>query len=298
MNVVFIIFNRPEQTSCVFTRIREARPQRLLIVSDGPRGDQSGEAEVVQAVRHIAEQVDWPCEVLTNYATENMGCRRRVASGLTWAFRHVEDAIILEDDCLPNPSFFTFCQELLEYYSNNGQVTHISGDNFQKGRKRGAGDYYFSKYAHIWGWATWRRAWRLYDGDMSLWPSRGLETIARWCAESSERRYWEGIFNMVANGEIDTWDYPWLFSCWVHNSLMIVPQVNLVSNIGFDHAGTHTRSSENKKFRLPLEKMSFPLKHPHEMKSNHVADEYTCRTMFVPKETVREKILRRLASLR
>jgi hypothetical protein len=168
--VAFLVFNCPDTTIRVFEEIRCARPPKLLVVADGPRADRPGEADKCQAVRAVIETVDWPCEVLKNYSDVNLGCKIRVSSGLDWVFEQVEEAIILEGDCLPHPTFFRFCEELLETYRDDERIGMISGDNFQFGRKRGDASYYFSRYNHIWGWASWRRAWQHYDRNMAIWP--------------------------------------------------------------------------------------------------------------------------------
>jgi hypothetical protein len=220
--VVFLVFNRPDMTRRVFERIRQARPPKLLIVCDGPRRNEKADIELVIAVREVIEYgVDWPCDVYQNYAVHNMGCRQRVASGLNWAFEHVEEAIILEDDCLPDHSFFPFCDTLLERYRDDERVMHINGTNFISST-RTSSSYFYSKYVWVWGWATWRRAWDNYDYAMS-----GLDhSISK-----NARNDWE---------KAATWDFSWIFSCWVRSGFSIVPSANLVENLGFGPLATHT----------------------------------------------------------
>lgn len=169
--VAFMIFNRPEKTARVFAEIRKARPTQLFIVADGPRTEQ--EKEKTDATRAVTEHIDWECEVKRNYSDVNVGCKMRVSSGISWIFENVENAIILEDDCVPEQSFFPYCQELLERYKDDTRIMHISGDNFEWGRTgnfESDASYYFSRIPHVWGWATWRRAWNLYDINMTSWP--------------------------------------------------------------------------------------------------------------------------------
>jgi hypothetical protein len=168
--VAFIIFNRPQTTEAVFAEIARARPRQLLVIADGARTDHPDDSEKCSAARAVINRVNWDCDVSTNYAETNLGCKQRVSSGLDWVFGLVEKAIILEDDCLPEPTFFHFCQELLERYCDDWRVMHISGDNFQLGHRRSSDSYYFSRYSHVWGWATWQRAWKFYDVEMKLWP--------------------------------------------------------------------------------------------------------------------------------
>nr|MBA3765731.1 glycosyltransferase family 2 protein [Acidobacteriota bacterium] len=169
--VALIIFNRADTTARVLAEIAKARPSKLLVIADGPRADHPDDAEKCLAARAAIDRVNWDCEVLTNYSEVNLGCGARPSSGLDWVFENVAEAIILEDDCLPHPTFFPFCAELLERHRDDERVMMISGDNFQFGRKRTQYSYYFSRYTHTWGWATWRRAWRYFDREIKLWPA-------------------------------------------------------------------------------------------------------------------------------
>jgi hypothetical protein len=242
--VALFIFNRPHLTSRLFERVRAARPGRLIVVADGARTSRPGEAELCEATRKIVTSPDWTCELLTNFSPENLGCKRRMSSGLDWVFQHCEEAIILEDDCIPCPSFFAFCSAMLERYRDDSRIMHISGDNFQGGRRRGDGSYFFSRYTHSWGWATWRRAWRHYDVDIPSWPSdRKRHWLESFLENPAEVQYWESIFDRLCRGEIDTWDYQWLFACWQHGGLSILPNVNLITNIGVGPDATHFKDT-------------------------------------------------------
>jgi hypothetical protein len=168
--VAYIVFNRPAHTAKTFAVLREQRPQQLFIIADGPRPGHPTDAERCAQVRKVVENVDWPCDVRREYASTNLGLQRRVSSGLDWVFSQVDRAIVLEDDCVAHSDFFTFCDTLLERYAEDERVAVVTGNNFQNGRQRGEGSYYFSKYNHCWGWATWRRAWRHYRDDLPFWP--------------------------------------------------------------------------------------------------------------------------------
>lgn len=278
--VAFIIFNRPDTTARVFAEIARAQPPQLLVIADGARSDRAGEAELCAATRAIIDRVDWDCEVQTLYADRNLGCRRRVSSGLDWVFDTVEAAIILEDDCLPDPSFFRFCEDLLERYRDDERIAQISGDNFQFGRRRTTGSYYFSRFNHIWGWATWRRAWKNYDVSLAAWPEvRDGGWLQDILGDSGQASYWSRLFQRVADGQIDTWDYQWVFACWISNALTILPNVNLVSNIGFGPAATHT-TRDSQFANMPTETMQFPLRHPAFVIRDTQADQATINRMF------------------
>lgn len=278
--VTLFIFNRPETTRLVFAAVRAARPRRLLVVADGPRPGREGEEERCRETRSIIDRVDWDCLVDINYADRNLGCMRRVASGLDWVFGLVEEAIVLEDDCLPHPSFFPFCRELLERFRDEPRVAQISGANFQFGRRKSSESYYYSRYNHIWGWASWRRAWRLNDNEMTGWPDfRDGGELDRILSGKKEVAYWTDVLNRVYTGEIDSWDCRWTLSCWRNGLSTVLPAVNLISNIGFGPGATHT-PVPNRYASMATEKMEFPLVHPCVLETDRVADAYTAKTMF------------------
>lgn len=290
--IVFIIFNRPDTTERVFAEIAEVRPRWLLVIADGPRADHYNDVEKCAAARAIIDGVDWDCEVLKNYSGVNLGCKRRVSSGIDWVFKTVEEAIILEDDCLPHPTFFRFCDEMLEHYREDTRIAMISGDNFQFGKKRTDYSYYFSRYSHIWGWATWKRSWENYDVDMKLWPKKRdggwLQDIF---GDNKTVRYWRKLFESVYRGEIDTWDYQWTFSCWIHNTLTILPNINLVSNIGFGSEGTHT-TIKNECAEMETEPMAFPISHPEYILLDLLADTFTEKHMFLGKPLLKRGLIK------
>ena len=279
--VALLIFNRPDTTARVFEAIRQAKPPKLLVVADGPRADKPDDIEKCKAARAIVEGVDWDCEVLKNYSDLNLGCGKRPATGITWVFEQVEEAIIFEDDCVPHPTFFQFCEELLEYYRNDERIMVISGNNFQFGRSCTDYSYYFSRYNHIWGWASWRRAWKYFDYDLKLWPKIRKED---WITSILENRkvvkYWTKNFQRTYEGDPTVWDYRWTFACWIQNGLTILPNVNLVSNIGFGEDATHTIASKSRVANLPVKEMNFPLKHPPFLLRHVEADDFTDRNLF------------------
>jgi hypothetical protein len=278
--VLFAVFNRPNVTASVFDAIRKVRPRRFYVAADGPRLDIPGEAEKCDIVRGIATAVDWPCEVKTLFRDDNLGCKRAMSSAITWFFEQEESGIILEDDCLPHIDFFEFCRNLLDYYANDDRVFVITGNNFQNGQHRGESSYYFSKYNHCWGWASWRRAWRCYQGDTPFWPE--WKQSNEWlniCPEGVERRYWERIFNQVYVGSIKSWAYPWTACVWRHGGLTVTPNVNLVSNVGFGGDSTHTAAVNS-----PLAAMATgalgELRHPATVVHDDAADRYVFDHVF------------------
>ncbi len=271
--VAFIIFNRSERTAEVFGAIRAARPAQLFVIADGPRPDVESDATKCAATRAIIERVDWPCQIFRRYADKNIGLRRNVSEGLDWVFNQTERAIILEDDCLPDPSFFPFCEELLERYAEDRHVAAISGTNLDPARNVPPGDdsYYFSRFCHIWGWATWRRAWQLCDHEMKDWPAlRRTNWLMDKCGTCTAANFWRGL---------GTWDVPWLFACWRQDLVSIVPRNNLVSNIGFGVDAVHTKS-QTRAAQLPTTAVQFPLHHPEKKVVNAAADCHIQKNFF------------------
>ena len=219
--------------------------------ADGPRTNKSGETERSEEVRKIATAVDWPCEVKTLFRGNNLGCKHAVSSGIDWFFENEKQGIILEDDCLPHQDFFNFCEALLNKYADEESVWVVTGDNFQDGQKRGDASYYFSRYNHVWGWATWRRAWEKRDMSLSFWPAwKKSAQWNEWFSDKIERKYWEKIFDKMHRNEIDTWDYPWTATAWFNKGLTVTPNVNLISNIGFGPDATHTVSNSSRNSRM------------------------------------------------
>lgn len=279
--VLFLVFNRPDVTKKVFDTIRAARPSRLYVSADGARTGKDGEPERCEEVRKIVTEVDWPCEVKTLFRDENYGCKRAVSEGISWFFENEEEGIVLEDDCVADPSFFVFCEELLERYRHDKRISLISGINFQFGRRRNDDSYYFSKYTHIWGWATWRDRWvNSYDVTISKWPRiRDEGWLDDMVGDKQEVIFWKKIFERVYKGEIDTWDYQWVLANWIEGRMSIIPSVNLVSNIGFNGDATHTKA-ESEFSDMECVSIQFPLKHPELMIKNRMADEFSERTCF------------------
>jgi hypothetical protein len=259
--VAFLIFNRPDATEQVFAAIRRARPPMLLVVADGPRPDRSGEAAQCAATRAVIEQVDWPCKVLKNYSDVNLGCKQRIASGLDWVFREVEEAIILEDDCLPHPSFFPFCELMLDRYRNDERVMMVGGTNYLLDELKIWESYFFSRYFPIWGWASWRRAWNRYDITMKEWPRLKAEAaLDSFYSQLFMKKHVADMFDGAYCGRLNTWDIQWFYSCLFNNALCVIPRVNMISNIGL--VGTHTSGDTLNNsfpiFDLPTGKMNHP----------------------------------------
>lgn len=289
--VLIIAFNRPDVTQRVFDEIRKAKPLKLFLAVDGPRENRPEERELVEQVRNIAKQVNWSCEVKTLFQEKNVGVSTAPAKAISWFFEHVEEGIIFEDDCLPHPSFFRFCQEMLAKYRTNEKIMLVSGDNFQFGKKHSDKSYYFSIYPSTWGWATWRRAWKHFDPNLSGFPTfRDSNSIASITPEKDEQRVWLDTFRKEYYGEWKTWDYEWVYAIWSRGGLSVIPNVNLISNIGFGENATHNFSTESKYANIKTEEITFPLSHPKEMVANREADRFTFETLFADRKPLKKKL--------
>ena len=249
MPILFLIFNRPNLTEKVFEKISQVKPTKLFIAADGARNEE--EYELCKKTRQIVlDGINWDCEVKTLFREKNLGCKVAVSSAIDWFFENEEQGIILEDDCLPHQSFFAYCEELLEYYKNDTRIMHISGNNPLI--EYGDNSYFFSKLAHIWGWATWRRAWKYYDVNMNNYGDFLKDHIIKdiWTDENRQTQ-WLNILQDIYNGKIDTWDYQWMYVVFCQNGLCINPQKNLISNIGFGENATHTLEKNSPRANRP-----------------------------------------------
>jgi hypothetical protein len=283
--VALLLFRRPERTARVFERICEARPNTLFLIADGPRPGNDDEARGCAEARAVVDRVDWPCEVIRDFADENLGLRRRVTSGLDRVFAEVDDAIILEDDCLPHPTFFPYCDELLKRYRDDERVVHISGSQLLAESPVGA-SYHFSRYVHIWGWATWRRAWRLFDIDLTDWHGEARAErkarLRRMFEDEAERRYWRWVWDH--SPEIDNWDAQWSYVALSRGLLSANPNRNLISNIGFGDEATNATDDPLQIAGRPVEGMPFPLTHPPAVRRDVVADTSASELFRRPKQ--------------
>jgi hypothetical protein len=268
--VLFLVFNRPDQTFKVFEAIRRARPPRLYVAADGARPHRPDEAQKCEEVRKIVGQVDWPCQVKTLLRAENLGCKRAVSSAISWFFDNEAEGIVLEDDCLPAQSFFWFCQELLSRYRADQRVWQICGTTMlgEALRDEPIGSYLFSRYGPIWGWASWRRAWSHYDANMADWLlMRGKPFLSSAYENNSERRFRLDLGNKLYRRQLDTWDYQWVFTKHYQSGLSIIPYNNMIVNIGFGPDATHTIGRH---LFAPSSKVEirFPLRHPRYVIAN------------------------------
>jgi hypothetical protein len=280
--VVFLIYNRPELTRRAFAPIRAAKPRTLVVVADGPRAGDPRDAERCATTRSIVESIDWPCDLRTDFADTNLGCTARVSSGITRALETFDRAVILEDDCVADPSFFRFADEMLDRYAADERIFSVTGDNFLFGRRVTPDSYFFSRYPYCWGWATWSRAWKHYDVAMRAWPQvrDGDFLESGFDGDRSAIRYWRLVLDRTYSRVTDTWDFPWFFTCWMHRALTVVPETNLVTNIGFIRQATHTTMRMNALGNIASQPLSFPLRHPEAVERNDAADRHIEKRVF------------------
>jgi len=271
--ILFIFFNRTDTTLKVLERIKQAKPSRLYLTCDGPRENRATEAEdCSKAKESVMGFIDWECEVHTLFREKNLGPKEAISSAIDWFFQHEEEGIILEHDCLPSMSFFYYCDNLLEKYRNDTRIWLISGFNFDTKKKWGKGSYYFSNLTNGWGWATWKRSWNNYDKNLSQYNADEVrEPLQKIFEDPLIVDRWVEIFNETKEGKIDTWDYQVTFSHLFSHSLTIVPNYNLVSNIGFDQFAENTTNANSPFANVPLEELG-ELVHPKYMVPEKEAD--------------------------
>lgn len=276
--ILFLIFNRPDTTEKVFETIRQAQPPRLYIAADGPRSNRPAEKELCERTRSIVNNIDWPCEVKTLFRDENLGCGKAVCQAITWFFDNEPEGIIIEDDIVAHPDFFKYCDEMLERYRDDDRVGIIGGHNLLYDKYKGSESYWFSAIGHIWGWASWRRAWKDFDFNFS--EKNKLEefepSLKVAFKDKKQRRYWREIFNLMKNRRIDIWDYQWTFTLIKKNRLCAVPYVNLTKNIGFGEDSTHTSSASEDELNVVTMPI-MPLIHPETVEHNVIAEATECK---------------------
>ncbi|MFZ6033697.1 MAG: hypothetical protein ACOYVE_10380 [Melioribacter sp.] len=297
--VLFIIFNRPDTTKKVFDKIAQVKPGKLYIAADGPRENKPEDIELCKQAREVVSKIDWDCQVFKKFNVENLGCGLNVSGAISWAFEKEEKLIILEDDTEPTIPFFYFCQELLEKYKNDKRIMHIGGTNWHPERMKDNNSYIFSRHAHIWGWATWKRAWNLYDYNLSDINEYFLKDKLKNLFKTRKERRWfiERWGSFIKTNYIlkdkSNWDYQWYFTCIKNNGLCIWPTSNLVKNIGY--IGTHSNIHKEKKlFNREIDENFFLEKHPSNIKIDENFDYYHFKKFFYfsLKKKIRNKIIK------
>jgi len=289
--VLLLGFNRPDLAEHVFEAIRAYEPHQLFIAVDGARAEVTADIDKVSRMRAFASRVDWDCDVQTLFHTQNKGCQVAVTEALDWYFDHVERGIILEDDCVPSPDFFCFCDQMLERYNDDTRIMSISGESYPGSWLDHCDvSYSFSCYALIWGWATWRRAWKLYDSSMSaLHQNAENGWLERFFRRKCVYAYWLEALRLTENHGY-TWDYQWLYSSWVNSGLCVIPTSNLVSNIGCRADATHTKGESWAMANRATEALSRPLQHPNLVKRDFLLDEGLETTRFEIDDGSREPV--------
>lgn len=277
--VLIIAFNRPDLFASLLSKIVSKNPSKIYISIDGPRENRASEKERVNSVISIAKNHPSSDTFLLKINENNLGCGKGVSSAITWFFEHEEKGIILEDDCNPNDSFFLFCEELITKYEKEDRIGMISGDNFFFSKYSISQSYFFSNYFHIWGWATWRRAWHGYqlreydEGEV-------LETLNHRFKMKREREFWYSQITKSFQGTIDTWDYQWVYLNFKNERISIMPKVNLISNKGFGEFATHTMDADSTLNNMQTSELEFPLVHPSKIKPSFLTDNFSRKLMF------------------
>ena len=279
--VLLLIYNRKKETKILINTLKKIKPKKIFISSDGPKNFEK-DIKSNNDIKKIVQTIDWTKQVKLNYMKKNYGCKESVSKGISWFFSQVKMGIILEDDCIPSKSFFLFAEQMLKKYQNNKKIYAISGNNFLKNKIKIYDSYYFSKYNHCWGWATWARAWKDYDKNLKYWSYyKKKKSWENKFDQKIEKKYWEKIFDLCKKKKIDSWAYPWLYSIWSKNGICIIPKINLVKNIGFNINASHTFSHNN--FSYNSGEINKNLVHPKRIIVNNEADKLVLKNFFCPK---------------
>ncbi len=294
--ILFLIFNRPYETRIAFEAIRYVKPSKLFVACDGPREGHPTDSEHVEQVKSIVMNIDWACEIEYLFQKDNLGCGKGVSTAIDWFFSKVEAGVILEDDCIATPSFFAFCEEMLIRYASNPKIMTIAGTNITKGISYTT-DYVFTNFPIMWGWATWKRAWRMYDLSMSQWPQARLKksfaeaVYDKWKLHPVYIEFFDRTYDSAQSLRPHTWDHQWIFCNWINNGLTVTTSKNLVRNIGFGADATHTvtdslgRGNFNTFTSLP------PYKGPKDIEADHETDRYISKYWFTATWLYYSKIL-------
>jgi hypothetical protein len=274
--ILYLIFNRLDLTKITFPAICQLKPKKLFIAADGPRdGNENDEISCKLVREYVFSKIDWDCVLEILFRDNNLGCGLSVSSAIDWFFSYVDEGIIIEDDCLPNISFFVFCETMLEKYRYEHKVGHISGSNLINNKSfiiNNSYSYYFSSITHIWGWATWKRAWKNYDFNLSdVSFDKNNNYYNKIFINGEINKFWSEKYIDTKNKFIDTWDFQWQFCLWRYNQLAITPQVNLITNLGFGDQATHTKNRFDKLSNLTSYNMKLIL-HPRSLKINSKLD--------------------------
>ncbi len=279
--ILFLTYKRFETSEKVFESIKNARPKKLYFVSNAPKKNDIVELEKVQKVRSLVKEVNWDCDVVTLFRDEYLDVKESITFSIDWFFEHEDKGIILEDDCVPSQTFYPFCQELLDYYQNDESVFSIGGCCFLEDKNLLDNEYRFSRHTYIWGWATWKRAWLKYDVKMTNWPvfkkSKDYKNIFK---NFVIRSYWTNIFNMVYENKFKTWDYQWLYTIWLNNGISIIPNRNLISNIGFGIESNFANDRNSLDANLKTSDINLPLKHINEIIFNNSEQKYVEKKIY------------------
>jgi len=261
--IALIVYNRPLLTAKVFEKIASAKPKKLFLIADGPNLSDSNDIKLCNRTRAIIDDINWECEVLRNYSSRNIGCNNRIITGLDWLFSLVDECIILEDDCLPDISFFKFCQELLTYYEQDERIMMVTGNNPLGNWIKGNATYHFSNFGGVWGWATWKRAWNLFQPASDAWVNKNThECIKNVLVNKVHSKHRLNKCIQSFNSQKGSWDYKWSFARLLNSGLTIVPNKNLISNIGFSKKASHTKNESSSRANEPIDSITFPIIHP------------------------------------
>lgn len=284
--ILLITFRRPESTKIILQIIKKINPRILYIISDGPR-NKNDNVDIIKC-RKIINSINW-CKVKKKFFKKNIGLKYIGPLSLDWVFSNEKEIIVLEDDTIPNKSFFYFCEIILNKYCNNKKISQVSGTNILNSDyiKNYPKSYFFSKYSNIWGWATWKDRWIDYDYRMNNWK-KFKNKLLKQCYSKPEYTWWKKMFDIAYyKKNYNNWDYQWTYINFLKKRYSIVPKRNLITNIGVTKSSGENPS---KVFNLRNFEITFPLKHPKNIFINKNLDRKICDKIYsMPKLSYRIK---------
>lgn len=293
--VLFLTFNRPDTTIRVFEAIKKAQPKRLYLACDGPRPNNTNDVRKCDEVKEVLSGVDWECDVKMLFREKNLGCMTACTEAISWFFENEEYGIILEDDCLPAQSFFSYCEAVLKKYKDDSRIVHVNGNNYNTSKVTKTDySYHFTFFPQVWGWATWRRAWKNFQTTMPLFKDFDDPQFFRHIGLTDRdyakiRLRWLKVYEQQVN---NVWDYQWHFINMLEGNLVVSPVKNQISNLGFNEGSTHSPHVNLLKADLPRHEMSLPIVHPPCLFIDHLMND-NYRHMMI-NETFRMKVNRNL----
>lgn len=293
--ILLVVFNRPDTTLKVLKVIQTIKPKVLYVAADGPRINKPEDSALCKQTRKIVKSsIDWDCELKLLFRENNVGCGKAVSGAISWFFKNESEGIILEDDCLPEITFFRYSEELLKKYRFSQSIMQICGSNLQMNNKRGCYSYYFSKIPQVWGWATWKDRWEKFRFGYDYLEEFKIKQLYK---TPNKQKFWVNLYENAIKNNMDIWGYQWTLTIQSNDGIVIIPNENLISNIGFGEQAAHTKDKTNKRANIPVKPLKFPIRHPKKIHVNNKADQYIYENYLLGRSVKKIRLLKRIKKI-